>query len=53
MAGGLGKYLANQIHQGKLDKEQVFNTYPTLQHEINQYLEDWNTIPTIIEEPEE
>jgi hypothetical protein len=47
MAGGLAKYLATQIFQGKLDKESVLNTYPDLKEEIEDYLTKWQTIPVV------
>lgn len=48
---GLAKYLAYQILQGKLDKDKVLNSYPEESDMINEYLTEWDVIPTV--DPEE
>lgn len=47
---GLAKYLASQIYHTKLDKEQVYATYPELSEDIEKYLAEWETIPVITED---
>lgn len=46
---GFAKYLANQIQNGKLDRDLVIKAYPDMQASIDKYLEEWETIPVIKE----
>lgn len=48
----MAKYLAYQIYQRKLDKEEVFKSYPDEEESIKKYLDEWDSIPTITK-PEE
>lgn len=41
----MARYLASQIHAGKLDYTKVVNTYPQYKEEIDEYLSKYNAIP--------
>ena len=41
----IAKYLAYQIYQKNINKEQVFSVYPQEQDTIQKYLTEWETIP--------
>lgn len=41
----IAKYLAYQIYQKNISKEQVFSIYPQEQDTIQKYLAEWETIP--------
>lgn len=41
----MAKYLASQIHLGKLDYNTVINTYPAYKEEIDKYLSQYDVIP--------
>lgn len=45
MMNGFAKYLASQIYQGKLYKDMVMATYPTLKDQIESALKEWESIP--------